>query len=72
MLFRSIQAKNPNKSFEVCLVDTGTSKEDSLEGKNIVYVLKATYHKLKQKYINLEDIGKYLQIEKEDHRMDLE
>ena len=54
------QAKNPNKSFDIYLVDIGTSKEDSLENEEFVYVLKSTYLKSKQKYIHLENLEKCL------------
>ena len=61
-----LQAKNPNKSFEIYLVDTGTIEKDNQVDKEF------TYHKPKLKYIHLKDLEKYLQIEKEDHRMDPE
>ena len=42
-----LQAKNSNKSFEIYLVELGTSKEDSLEDEEVTYVLNIIYPKLK-------------------------
>ena len=43
-----------------------TIEKDNLEEKEFAY------NKPKLKYIHLKDLEKYLQIEKEDHRMDPE